>query len=267
MRDFVKFNRAGDIAVLTLDRPETLNAIGDYEDCADIIGALEALEADRSIRVAILTGAGRAFCAGGNLKGIQERNGIGPLEQPDSTRWNYRRGVARIARAFMDCEAPLIAAINGHAIGLGLDLACYCDLRVAAEGAPLASSFVKVGITPGDGGAWALQQIVGYSRAAEMILTGRTYRAEEAAEFGLVGRVVPAERLMDEAMALAREIAANPPRAVKLSKRLLREAQHSRLADILELSAAFQALAHETADHREAVAAILDKREGRFTGQ
>lgn len=266
MGDFVRLERRGDVAVLTLDRPDSLNAIADYEDCRDVIAALDGLDADRSVRVAVLTGAGRAFCAGGNLKGIRARNGIGPLEQPDSTRWNYRRGVGRIARAFMDCETPLIAAVNGHAIGLGLDLACFCDLRVAAEGAQLASSFVKVGITPGDGGAWALQQVVGYSRAAEMILTGATYSAEEALAFGLVGRVVPQDQLMETAMALAGQIAANPPRAVKLSKRLLREAQHSRLADVLELSAAFQALAHETADHAEAVSAIIEKREGRFTG-
>lgn len=267
MGDFIETERRGDIAVLTLNRPDTLNAVGDYQDCLDFVAAIEALDAARDVRAAILTGRGRAFCAGGNLRGIRDRNGIGPLDQPDSTRWNYRRGVARIARALAETEIPLIAAINGHAVGLGLDIACLCDLRLASSEAKLASPFVKLGIVPGDGGAWALQQAIGYARAAEMILTGATYGAEEGLAMGLVSRVVAPDALMDAALALAGQIAANPPRAVRLTKRLLREAQHSRLTDVLELSAAFQALAHETADHREAVTALLDRRAPTFTGE
>ena len=160
----------------------------------------------------------------------------------------------------------MIAAINGHAIGLGLDLACVCDLRVAADSAKMAASFIKVGIIPGDGGAWTLQKIIGYSKAAELFLTGRTFDAAYAQSIGLVGDVVPAEQLMDKAVALAEEIAANSPRALRLTKRLLREAQHGRAGDVLELSAAFQAIVHETADHKEAVNAILEQRAPVFTG-
>ncbi|MBL8531800.1 MAG: enoyl-CoA hydratase/isomerase family protein, partial [Hyphomonadaceae bacterium] len=141
-----------------------------------------------------------------------------------------------------------------------------CDVRIAGASAKMASSFVKVGIIPGDGGAWILTNAIGASRAAELILTGDTIGAEEAASMGLVSRVVPDDQLMAAAHAVAERIAVNPPRSVRLAKRLLREAQHSRLADVLELSAAFQALAHETADHKEAVDAFTEKRAPKFTG-
>ncbi|MBB5698590.1 crotonase/enoyl-CoA hydratase family protein [Sphingomonas yantingensis] len=266
MGDFVEVSVEGPIAVIRLNRPDTLNAVATHEDCDDLVRAIEALTDDRSISVGIVTGNGRAFSAGGNLKAMQQRNGIGPLDQPDSTRHNYRRGVQRITSAFMACEVPLIAAVNGHAVGLGCDLACLCDMRLAAASAKFSASFIKVGIVPGDGGAWSLQRVVGYARAAEMFFTGDRYSAEEAAALGLVGRVVPDETLMDEAFALARRIAANPARALRLTKRLLREAQTQRMSEILELSAAYQALAHETADHQEAVNAFLDKRDPIFTG-
>ena len=267
MSGFVTVERDGPVVVLRLNKPESLNAVSTHQDCHDLIDALHALQDDASVSAAVLTGNGRAFCAGGDLKAMQQRNGIGPLDQPDSTRANYRRGVQQITRAFMDIEVPLIAAVNGHAIGLGCDLACLCDIRIAAESAKFSASFIKVGIVPGDGGAWTLQRAVGYAQAAEMFLTGDRYSAADAKAFGLVSRVVPDDALLDEAMTIARRIAANPARAIRLTKRLLREAQHQRMSDILELSAAYQAIAHETADHREAVDAFIDKRPPAFTGQ
>ena len=266
MGNFVSAERHGAVAVLRMQNERALNAIGSHEDCQDLVDALEALAEDRNVSVGILTGAGRAFCAGGNLRAIQQRTGIGPLEQPDSTRTNYRRGVQRVVRTLYEIEVPMIAAVNGHAVGLGCDLACLCDIRIAAESAKFSASFIKVGIVPGDGGAWLLQQAVGHSTAAQMLLTGDRYPAEQAERLGLVSRVVADDRLMDEAMALAGRIAANPARALRLTKRLLREAQRQRLDDVLELSAAFQAIVHETADHREAVAALIDRREPSFTG-
>lgn len=266
MPPFVTFERNGRVAILTFNRPETLNAIATHQDCMDLVAAIEALAEDRSISAAVVTGSGRAFSAGGNLRSMKERNGVGPLEQPDSTRYNYRRGVQKITRAFMDCEVPLVAAVNGHAVGLGCDLACLCDIRIAAESAKFAASFIKVGIVPGDGGAWSLQRVVGFPRAAEMFLTGDQYSAQEALDFGLIGRVVPDDELMSEAMALAEKIASNPPRALRLTKRLLREAQMQGMSEILELSAAYQALAHETADHAEAIDAFLEKRKPVFKG-
>ena len=266
MGDFMSVERRGAIAILRMDRADSLNAIATHADCDDMVAALETIGDDRSVRVGILTGTGRAFSAGGNLKAMHERTGIGPLDQPDSTRSNYRRGVQRITRAFMDSEVPLIAAINGHAVGLGCDLACLCDMRIAAETAKFACSFIKVGIVPGDGGAWSLQRAVGYAQAAELFFTGDRFDAAEALRIGLVSRVVPDADLLDTAVALAERIAINPPRALRLTKRLLREAQNQRMSDVLELSAAYQALVHETADHKEAVSAFLEKREPSFTG-
>ena len=169
-------------------------------------------------------------------------------------------------RTLFDLEIATIAAINGAAIGLGLDLAAICDMRVCAASAKLASSFLKVGIIPGDGGAWILTQAIGPARAAEMILTGDMISADEALKLGLVNKVAPDGDVMKEARALAERVAVNPPRAVRMAKRLLRESRHARLDDVLELSAAFQALAHETADHKEAVEAFIEKRKPNFTG-
>ncbi|MGQ0701195.1 MAG: crotonase/enoyl-CoA hydratase family protein [Panacagrimonas sp.] len=264
---FVQHAQNGRIVTLTFNSPQTRNAIGVYEDCVDILDALRRATDDPAVSCIILTGSGTAFSAGGNLKGMKERKGIGRLDAPDATRANYKRGVQRVIQALWDCEVPMIAAINGHAIGLGLDLACICDMRIAADSARFASSFIKMGLVPGDGGAWILPRAVGLARAAEMILTGDTLDAAQALEWGLVSQVVPADQLMAAAQKLAARVAANPVKVLRLAKRLLREGQQQRLADVLELSAAFQALAHETEDHAEAVDAFLEKREPRFTGR
>jgi enoyl-CoA hydratase/carnithine racemase len=266
MTGFIERETFGRIAVLRMNRPAALNAIATLQDCDDFVAAIEAVGDDRGISCVILTGNGRGFSAGGDLKSMQARTGIGPTDQPEGTRSNYKRGVQRITRAMMDLEVPAIAAINGHAVGLGCDLACLCDMRIAARSALFACSFIKVGIVPGDGGAWSLARVVGYAMAAELFFTGERFDAARALEIGLVSRVVEDEALMATAMALAEKVAANPPRALRLTKRLLREAQTARMDQILELSAAFQALAHETSDHREAVAALLEKRPPHFTG-
>jgi 2-(1,2-epoxy-1,2-dihydrophenyl)acetyl-CoA isomerase len=264
---FATLEKSGRIATVTLDRPDSRNAVAQLQDCRDLVDAVTGANDDPEISVMILTGAGPAFSSGGDLKAIRDRSGIGPLNAtPAETRSNYRRGVQSMIRAMADVEIATIAAINGPAIGLGLDLAAICDMRVCAASAKLASSFLKVGITPGDGGAWILTQTIGYARAAELILTGDAITADEAFALGLVNKVAPDAALMTEALALAERVAVNPPRAVRLAKRLLRESQHSRLSDVLELSAAFQALAHETADHKEAVDAFFEKRKPRFTG-
>jgi len=264
---FVRYEKDGRVATLTLNRPDARNAVATHQDCRDFVAAVRMAEEDASVSCIILTGAGTAFSAGGNLKAMKERSGIGPLNAPDETRANYKRGVQRIIESLWNCEIPMIAAINGHAIGLGLDLACLCDIRIGADTAKFASSFIKVGIVPGDGGAWILPRTVGLSMAAELILTGDTIDAAAALKIGLVSRVVPADRLMLEARALAARITVNPAKVLRLSKRLLREGQQQRLSDVLELSAAFQALAHETEDHAEALDAFMAKREPRFTGK
>jgi len=266
MTAFVETSREGGVVTLTLNRPALRNAIGSHDDCRELVDAIEAAAAEPGVAALVLTGAGSAFCAGGDLAAMRDRRGIGPLDSPLATRNNYRRGIQRIPELLWHCEVPTLAAINGAAIGAGLDLACMCDIRIAAAGARLASSFVKVGIVPGDGGAYFLPRAVGWSKAAEMMFTGEPITAEEALACGLVSQVVAPGQALAAAQALAARIAANPPQTLRLAKRLLREAQHARLGEVLQLSAAFQALAHETADHREALAAFFDKRPPRFTG-
>jgi enoyl-CoA hydratase/carnithine racemase len=161
----------------------------------------------------------------------------------------------------------VIAAINGPAIGAGLDVACMCDIRIASEKAIFAESFIKLGLVPGDGGAWLLPRAVSASKAAEMAFTGDTINAADALACGLVSKVVAPEALEAEARAIAERIAINPAQALRITKRLLREGEHSRLESLLEMSAAFQALVHHTKDHGEAVEAFLGKRSANFTDE
>ena len=231
-----------------------------------MVDAVEALRRDDSVRCVILTGAGTSFCAGGDLKGMRDRTGITQGDTAAEMRESYRRGIQRIPLALYELDIPTIAAMNGPAIGAGLDLACMCDIRIASEKAVFAESFVKVGIVPGDGGAFLLPRVVGMSKALEMSLTGEAINAAEALACGLVSRVVAPEALLPTARALAEKIAANPPQAVRLTKRLLREGQHMRLSSLLEMSAAFQALVHTTDDHREAANAFVEKRRPTFKG-
>jgi enoyl-CoA hydratase/carnithine racemase len=163
-------------------------------------------------------------------------------------------------------EIPLIAAVNGPAIGAGFDLACMCDLRLASSRAVVGETFLNLGIIPGDGGAWFLQRLIGYQRAAELTLTGRLVKAEEALQLGIFLEVVEPEALLVRSLELAGQIAAQPPQALRLTKRLLKRAQREGLADFLDVCASFQASAHHTYDHHEAVAAFLEKRPPVFIG-
>jgi enoyl-CoA hydratase/carnithine racemase len=258
---------ADGIATITLNRPELRNPISDLDLIESLLGTLSAMEADPAVRVAILTGAGSAFSAGGNLKAMKPDSGGLNASLPARTRGNYKRGIQRLPLAFAALEVPVIAAVNGPAIGAGLDLACMCDLRVAGESAKFAESFVKLGIIPGDGGAWLLQRIVGFSKAAELTLTGETIDAAEALRIGLISQVVPDAELLSAAKALAARIACNPSYAVRMAKRLLWDAQRLDLAAVLEMSAAMQAIAHATKDNSEAVNAFLEKRKPVFTGE
>ena len=178
----------------------------------------------------------------------------------------YRQGIQRIPRALARLGLPIIAAVNGPAIGAGNDLACLCDLRIASSAARFAESFVKVGIVPGDGGCWLLPRVVGWSKAAEMALTGDTLDAAEALRIGLVSQVVAPEALEDAAMALAQRVAANPPQVLRWTKRLLWQARSGTLDDALEAAARRQGHCHHTEDHHEALAAFMGKRAPVWTG-
>lgn len=259
--DFVLFEQRDAIVTLTLNAPEARNALTSQAQWDAVVAACERVQADPAVKVVIVTGAGSAFCAGGNVKDFRDKRGLAAGSGME-IRDNYRRGIQRIPLAFHRLDVPTIAAVNGPAIGAGCDLACMADIRIASEKASFAESFVKLGLIPGDGGAWLLQRVVGYARAAEMSFTGDTVDAQAALAMGLVSRVVPHETLLAEATALAERIAANPGQALRMTKRLMREAQTSRLDAILELSAAYQALTHGSAEHEGAVAAFLERRKG-----
>lgn len=260
---FLTTARDGAILTLTMNQPETRNALTGNTAVDEFVQACDAIRRDTSVRAVIITGTGPVFSSGGNVKDMQRF--FGDSLSPEVIREEYRNGIQRIPKALYNLDVPTICAVNGPAIGAGLDLTCMCDIRIASENATFAESFVKVGIVAGDGGAWLLPRAVGMSKAAEMAFTGEALNAQQALACGLVSRVVPAEALMAEARALAAKIAANPGGVLRMTKRLLREGQNSTLESLLEMSAGYQAIAHKTADHEEAVRAFIEKRAPRFS--
>lgn len=253
------------VVLLTLNRPEQRNAISDPDMIAALEAACRRMGSDRSVRVAILTGAGSVFSSGGNVKAMAAPGGRLDSSPSENRQW-YLDNIQRIPRAFAALEVPVIAAVNGAAIGAGCDLACMCDIRIATADATFAESFVKMGLVPGDGGAWLLTGIIGVAKARELALTGEMLGAEDAQRLGLISRIVAPEALIPAAMEIALKIAANPPIAVRMTKRLLREAESGTLESVLHLSAAMQAIAHASSDHKEAVSAFIAKRAPRFSG-
>ena len=265
MSDILLSEFSEGILILTLNQPELRNPISSTPAIDALCSAIEGADRDINCRVVILTGAGSAFSSGGDLSTMRLGGGLND-PSPTNTRRNYRHGIQRLPLLFESIEVPVIAAVNGPAIGAACDLTCMCDIRIASEKAKFAESFVKLGLVPGDGGAWLLPRVIGWSKASEMAFTGRMIDAAEALACGLVSRVVAPEALMDEARGLAMQIAANPPHAVRMAKRLIRESRLANLSTILEASAAAQALCHTTRDHEEAVNAFFEKRDPKFTG-
>jgi len=260
------FEVEGSVAILTLNRPDIRNANTGQKMVEEIVHACRLAQEDAKISAMIITGAGPAFSAGGNIKDMKNRRGIFG-GSPEEIKENYRRGVQKIPLALYQLDIPTIAAVNGPAIGAGCDLACMCDIRIASEKAQFGETFINVGLVPGDGGAFFLPRIVGFSKACELIFTGRIIDAKEALEIGLVSEVVKEEDLLERAKELARVIASKPPRILRMAKRLLYLAQRMDLTEVLEISAAYQALCHHTEDHREAINAMFEKRSPHFRGK
>lgn len=263
MTDTLLYEKTGHVVTLTINRPDIRNPLGEGEDAENFTEAAERIHSDRDVRCAILTGAGKAFSAGGNLKEMQKRSGSF-AGSGVHIRERYRMGIHRMVRAIWNLDVPLIAAVNGPAIGLGNDVACLADMRIASDRAKFGATFLRVGLVPGDGGAWILPRTIGMSRAAELFFTADVIDAETAAAWGLVSRVVPHDTLMDEAHALAEKVAQQPPGVLRMTKRLLREGQNATFDTIMDMSASCQALAHLTEDHAEAVNAFFDKRTPKF---
>ncbi|MEO1045602.1 MAG: enoyl-CoA hydratase-related protein [Pseudomonadota bacterium] len=255
----------GRIATITLNRPGARNALSE-EVIAALVDALDAAEADSNVSCAILTGAGDSFCSGGNIKQIRALTAEQQMSPLELEQW-YRDHIQRIPRTMDAMSVPVIAAINGHAIGAGCDLACMCDIRIAADKAVFAESFLRVGIIPGDGGAWLLPRTIGMARASQMLLTGEFIDAARALDYGLVSEVLPAGDLLSRAGELAEMVVQYPPAAVRKSKRLLKDARDMSLSEHLDEAAIWQGVLQQMDDHREAIDAILEKRKPRFSGR
>jgi enoyl-CoA hydratase/carnithine racemase len=251
----------GHTAVITINRPEAKNAFSP-EMIALWRGSLEEARENHNVRVIVVTGRGDTFCSGGDIREMAE----GKLKSWDMKNFLWQ-GVHRIILTLEDLDKPVIAAINGAAMGAGLDMAIMCDLRVCSDKARLAESYILMGLVPGDGGAYFLPGLVGLAKALEMFLTGEVLSAQEALDVGLVNRVVPHERLMEETLGLADRIASKPPLATRMMKRAVYQAQRSTLRSHLDYISSQISLLSETRDHQEAVKAFLEKREPVFMGE
>ncbi len=256
----------GRVATLTFNRDDVRNELTGTRLVDDIENVVNWINANEAVSVLVMTGAGKAFSAGGNVKHMLHREGTfgGDVY---AVQKQYREGIQRIPLAMHRLEVPSIAAMNGAAVGAGFDLACMCDIRIAASSSAMGETFINLGIIPGDGGAWFLQRLIGYQRAAELTFSGRVLSAEDALSLGIVLEVVDGGALLARAHELARSFAAKPPQALRLTKRLMKSAQRQELADFLEHCAVFQGMCHNTGDHIEAVASFIEKRPPQFSGR
>jgi len=263
MSESIIYEKDQRVVTITLNRPDTRNALsGDLID--GLIDALEKANRDKNVGCVILTGAGKSFSSGGNLQEIKNMTTKDNMSQSQLEEW-YRFGIQKIPLTMNAIDVPIVAAVNGHAIGAGNDLCTMCDIRIAGEDAKFSESFLRIGIIPGDGGSWFLPKIIGLSRAAEMILTCDVLDAKKALNWGLVSQVVKNEELIIQAKEIANKIASQPPEASRRAKRLLRMSQNVPLDKALEMAASQQSILQMMDDHREAIDALIEKRKPKYT--
>lgn len=253
----VLYETSGAVATITLNRPEARNAYTEAMVEA-LLAAIDRAEADDSVRAVVLTGAGPVFSAGGDLKAMRDRTGMFEGD-PAELRNQYRKGLQQLPRRFDAFEKPVVAAINGAAIGAGLDLALMADLRIASGEARFGSTFARVGLIPGDGGAYLLSRVVGFANALDLVLTARVIGAAEARDIGLVTTVVPPGDVLGTARERAEQIASLPPKAVQAAKACLYRSVDNDLETALQLTAALQATVQHTKDHTAAVEEMLER--------
>jgi enoyl-CoA hydratase len=253
----IQIEREGNVAVLRLNRPERLNAVNGAMH-SELMSLFIDVQADADVRAAVLTGAGRAFCAGGDFGGganMKTKSGLSMMQE-----------ARRIVDNLLDCEKPIVSAVNGAAAGLGATIALLCDVVVASRNARIGDPHVKMGITAGDGGAVIWPLLIGVNRAKYMLMSGDLMNADEAFSMGLVNKVVEEGEAFPEAMAIAQKLAAGAPYAVQTSKTAVNKYIKAVSNLVLPYSLAVEEVSMRTADHREAVQAFQEKREPRFTG-
>lgn len=261
MADELMFEKAGGVATITLNRPASLNAFHNAM-LADWAAALTECQADDGVAAVVLTGAGRAFCAGGDISTLGAVDGNAALHIGDYLRTH----VHPVAHAVTALQKPYLCAVNGAATGAGMDMALMADVRWAARSARFAESYVKVGLVPGDGGAYLLPRLIGMSRALELLWTGEFIDAERAEQLGIVSRVCEDDALLPSMMDFATRLANGPRVAIRLIKQVARQSQGTDLLGALDLVTGPMGVAFNSNDHLEAVAAFKEKRAPRFTG-
>jgi len=263
--EHIRLSREDGIVTLAFNRPETRNsmtpAMGD-----EVVRAVEEIRADPTARVVVLTGSGKAFSSGGDLGMLARDAGVSSGSDAPSMAGSPRDFYTRYL-AIQRLPMPTIAAINGHAIGAGLCIALACDLRIAVADAKMGMTFAKLGIHPGMGGTYFLPRLVGTARACELFFTGRIFDAVEGERLGIVSRVVPREQFVASVQALAREIAAAAPIVTRMAKKAIYRGTHHTLDEMLDYESLNQGITFTTADAREGVSAVMEKREPKFVGK
>lgn len=254
------------IATILLNRPQRFNAIT-RAMLQELVTAMEEVDRDKETRALVITGAGKAFCAGGDVKAEEGADKMFTAQQPEEIRQILRQEVQRVIRKLRSLSIPTIAMVNGVAVGAGFDLALACDLRVGSDNCRFRVGFTSLGLIPGAGGTWFLPRIIGIPKAAELLFSDSFVEAKEAERLGLLNRLVAAQELEKETIALAKKIAQGPPLAIQLAKLHLYQGLKMDLDTALEFIATTQPICVLSEDHKEGVAAFREKREPSFKGK
>lgn len=257
MPEIVNFEIKDQVGWLTLNRPDKLNAFTRQMN-QEVIDVLKQASLDPVVRALVITGAGRAFCAGEDLAGLQQENDLTEL---------LRKHYNPMMKQLMAFEKPTIAAVNGAAAGAGMSLALACDFRLASEKASFLQAFVHIGLVPDSGSLYFLPRLVGYAKAVELTMLGEKVSAQEAERLGLITRVVPTDKLYDETQFFANRLTTLPTQSLGLIKRYMHRSFESSFAEVLENEALAQGIASQTDDHKEGVAAFLEKRPPNYKGK
>ena len=259
----IRYEASDNVAVITLNRPENMNTFN-LVMLKELIASFEAIALDDEIRAVILTGEGRAFSAGADVKGVDELLGIQKEKVEDTDTMKL---VNRLVLAIRQTPKPVVAALNGVVAGASTNFVMACDIIIASENARFAENFINIGLIPDGGGTYFLPELIGYQRAAEIFFTGKILSAREALELGLYNRVVPQEDVLKEAVELALELADRPGRAIAAGKALLNREAIPRLRGYLEEESKYQRMMAATEDAKEGVTAFIEKRKPKFTGK
>jgi 2-(1,2-epoxy-1,2-dihydrophenyl)acetyl-CoA isomerase len=247
---------------ITLNRAEASNAYS-AEMVKGLVEILKYADLDHSVRVIVITGAGKNFCAGGDIKAMKGKTGMFSGES-NELREAYQAGIQQIPLTFSQLKTPIVAMVNGAAVGAGCDLAAMCDLRVASTEASFAETFVKVGLVPGDGGAFFLTRLIGFGKAMEMFMTCKIFSAEESLKMGLVNQVVLPNELKNKTEELVENISSMPPIAMQMTKKAMSHAYQNDLNSHLELVAAYQGITQRSSDHFKALDGMIEKKKITF---